>query len=159
MVIGDTREILQFIKTDGALTGRVGSVGFCMGGRHAMCAAAHYPQMQATASLHGTSLVQDAPLSPHKLADKFQGEIYAGFAEHDDFAPPATINTLAEMLSGRPNVAYSFAVHPGTVHGYSLPDRDVYDHAAAERDWRSIFAMLARRLACASSNGAGSKTP
>ncbi len=159
MIIGDTRDILRFITVDGALSGPVGAVGFCMGGRHAMCAAAHYPQLQATASLHGTSLVQDTPLSPHKFADKFQGEIYGGFAEHDDLAPPPTIDTLAELLSGRSNVTYSFAVHPGTVHGYSLPDRDVYDHAAAERDWRSIFAMLARRLACASSNGAGSKTP
>jgi carboxymethylenebutenolidase len=152
MVIDDTREILQFIKTDGALAGPVGSVGFCMGGRHAMCAAAHHPQMQATASLHGTSLVQDTPMSPHKFADKFQGEIYGGFAEHDGLAPPATINTLAELLGGRPNVTYSFAVHSGTTHGYSLPDRDVYDHAATERDWSSIFAMFARRLTCASLN-------
>jgi carboxymethylenebutenolidase len=152
MVIDDTREILQFIKTDGALAGPIGSVGFCMGGRHAMCAAAHYPLMQATASLHGTSLVQDTPLSPHKFADKFQGEIYGGFAEHDDLAPPATINTLAEQLGSRPNVTYSFAVHPGTMHGYSLPDRDVYDHAATERDWSSIFVMFARRLSCASLN-------
>lgn len=147
MVIDDTREILQFMRGDGALPGPVGAVGFCMGGRHAMCAAAHFPEMRATAGLHGTRLVQDTPLSPHKFADKFQGEIYCGFAEHDDMAPPATINTLAELLGGRPNVTYSFAVHPGTVHGYSLPDRDVYDRAATERDWSSIFAMFTRRLA------------
>lgn len=159
MVIDDTREILRFIETDGALASPVGSVGFCMGGRHAMCAAAHYPQMQATASLHGTSLVQDTSLSPHKFADKFQGEIYGGFAEHDDLAPPATINTLAEQLGGRPNVTYSFAVHPGTVHGYSLPDRDVYNEAATERDWSSIFAMFVRRLARASSNVTEPKMP
>jgi len=154
MVIDDTRDILQFIKGDGASPGPVGSVGFCMGGRHAMCAAAHYPQMQATASLHGTLLVNDTPLSPHKFADRFQGEIYGGFAEHDDLAPTTTINTLAEALGGRTNVTYTFAVHPGIVHGYSLPDRDVYDEAATERDWSSIFAMLARRLARASSNAA-----
>ena len=159
MVVDDTREILQFIKGDGALPGPVGSVGFCMGGRHAMCAAAHFPEMQATASLHGTQLVNDTPLSPHKFADKFQGEIYGGFAEHDDLAPPATISTLAELLSGRANVTYSFAVHPGTTHGYSLPDRDVYDAAATERDWNSIFAMLARRVARASSNAAEPGTP
>jgi carboxymethylenebutenolidase len=159
MVIDDTREILRFIERDGALPGAVGAVGFCMGGRHAMCAAAHFPQMQATASLHGTLLVQDTPLSPHKFADKFEGEIYAGFAEHDNLAPPATISALAEILGGRPNVAYAFAVHPGTTHGYSLPDRDIYDHAATERDWSSIFAMFARRLARAASSADARGTP
>ncbi len=111
-----------------------------------MCAAAHYPDMQATASLHGTRLVQDNPLSPHLFADKFRGEIYCGFAEHDHLAPPETIAALAKLLGDRSNVTYSFAVHPGTVHGYSLPDRDVYNKAAAERDWECIFAMFTRRL-------------
>jgi carboxymethylenebutenolidase len=102
--------------------------------------------MRAAASLHGTRLVQENPLSPHLFADKFRGEIYCGFAEHDNLAPPETIATLAKVLSDRSSVTYSFSVHPGTVHGYSLPDRDVYDKAATERDWESILAMFARQL-------------
>jgi carboxymethylenebutenolidase len=146
MVIEDSKAILRFLKTKEAVTGPVGSIGFCMGGRHAMCAAAHCPDMQATASLHGTRLVLDTPLSPHRFADKFRGEIYCGFAEHDDLAPPETIAALAKVLGDRSNVQYSFTVHPGTVHGYSLPDRDVHDKAATERDWEHILAMFARRL-------------
>jgi carboxymethylenebutenolidase len=38
-------------------------------------------------------------------------------------------------------------VHAGANHGYSLPDRDVYDRNAAETDWREIFAMFERQLA------------
>jgi len=38
-------------------------------------------------------------------------------------------------------------VHAGVDHGYGLPDRDLYDHDAAEIDWREIFAMFERRLA------------
>jgi carboxymethylenebutenolidase len=154
MAIADTGALLQFMRAEG-VTGPVGSVGFCMGGRHAMCAAAQHPDMQATASLHGTRLVQDTPYSPHKFADKFRGEIYCGFAEHDDMAPPATIAALADVFRDRPNVTYSYAVHPGAVHGYSLPDRDIHDGAATERDWTSIFAMFARRLARAAPSAAG----
>jgi hypothetical protein len=32
------------------------------------------------------------------------------------------------------------------VHGYSLPDRDVFDKAAADRDWANILPIFARQL-------------
>ena len=41
---------------------------------------------------------------------------------------------------------YRSNVHPGTEHGYALPDRDMFDKAAANRDWENIFAMFRRQL-------------
>jgi hypothetical protein len=43
-------------------------------------------------------------------------------------------------------VGYRFTVHPGTKHGYSLPDRDVHNKRAAARDWEIIFAMVHRQI-------------
>jgi carboxymethylenebutenolidase len=37
-------------------------------------------------------------------------------------------------------------VHPGTEHGYALPDRDIFAKPAANRDWENIFAMFRRQL-------------
>ena len=34
----------------------------------------------------------------------------------------------------------------GVEHGYAIPDRDVFDKQAAERDWELIFAMYHRQL-------------
>ena len=48
-------------------------------------------------------------------------------------------------LPGRP-VYYSREVHPGAEHGYALPDRDIHDKRAANRDWELIFAMFRRQL-------------
>ena len=31
-------------------------------------------------------------------------------------------------------------------HGYALPDRDIFDKKAAERDWELIFAMFHRQI-------------
>ena len=31
-------------------------------------------------------------------------------------------------------------------HGYALPDRDIHDKRAANRDWDLIFAMFRRQL-------------
>jgi carboxymethylenebutenolidase len=148
MVVDDVRCVLDSLRTQPVQEGAKGSIGYCMGGRHALCVAAAYPDhFRATASLHGTRLVSDAPSSLHRLADRYRGEIYCGFAEHDDLAPPATIEALASALQGRANVRYRYRVHGGAIHGYSLPDRDVHDKRATDRDWESIFAMFARVLA------------
>jgi carboxymethylenebutenolidase len=75
-----------------------------------------------------------------------RGEIYCGFAEKDDLAPPATIATLGQLFAGCTQVKYRAIVHPGTVHGYALPDRDIFEKDAAHRDWENIFAMFKRQL-------------
>ena len=52
----------------------------------------------------------------------------------------------ASCSSEQPNVRYRANVHAGTEHGYALPDRDIFDKPAANRDWENIFAMFRRQL-------------
>ncbi len=146
MAMADVREVLGFLGSQ-PVRGPKGSIGYCLGGRLGLCAAGLYPdEFRATASLHGTRLVSDNPESPHRLADKMRGEIYCGFAEHDAWAPPSTIDTLSKLFAGRSEVKYRDIVHAGTEHGYALPDRDIFHKAAANRDWEHIFAMFRRQL-------------
>lgn len=147
MAMADIRSALNFLDTEPARKGPKGSVGFCLGGRLALAAAGNYPgEFRASASLHGTRLVNEQADSPHLLADKFKGEIYCGFAEKDHWAPPETIAALGSLMKERDHVRYRAIVHPGTVHGYSLPDRDVFSKPSANRDWENIFAMFRRQL-------------
>jgi carboxymethylenebutenolidase len=147
MVIDDTRAILAFLRGQQVAGGPKGAIGYCMGGRHALLAAAFCPdEFRATASLHGTLLVSDSPLSPHKLADRYRGEVYCGFGELDEHLPLSTVETFNRALAGQPDFAYRAVVHPGADHGYALPDRDIFDKRAANRDWEIIFDMFRRRL-------------
>ena len=147
MVIDDTGAILKFLdRAEHVRRGSVGTIGFCMGGRYLMGAAGTYPeQFVASASLHGTTLISDHDDSPHLLAAKLRGEFYCGFAEHDSHAPLPMIEELEKLLKPC-RVRYQFTIHPGTEHGYSLPDRDVYDKQATARDWERIFAMFHRQI-------------
>ena len=125
----------------------MGSIGYCMGGRHVLCAAGHFPQhFVASASLHGTYLISDKPDSSHRRLAAMRGEYYCGFAETDPYAPPAMIAELGLILAKCPGVRYTHVIHPATLHGYALPDRDIYVKAAAERDWELIFAMYHRQI-------------
>ena len=147
MVLNDTGAVLGFLdKAKDVRPGGVGAIGFCMGGRYAMGAAGMYPErIIASASLHGTSLLSERSDSPHRLAANLRGEFYCGFAEHDSHAPLAMIKELKNLLDTCA-VRYTCNVHSGTEHGYSLPDRDVYDKHAATRDWECIFAMFHRQI-------------
>ena len=147
MIMDDTGAILNFLDAaDEVRRGGVGAIGFCMGGRYVMGAAGTYPErFVASASLHGTTLISDRDDSPHRLAAKMRGEFYCGFAEHDSHAPLPMIQELEKLLKPCP-VQYRFIIHPGTAHGYSLPDRDVHDKQATARDWEHIFAMFHRRI-------------
>jgi len=147
MVRTDVAGLLDSCRGKLVSQGPAGSVGFCLGGRIAFLAAQEFPdRFRATASLHGTLLVTDAPDSPHRLCDRMRGEVYCGHAEHDRFSAPELLAALAAALGGRSDLRYRNNFHDGAHHGYSLPDRDVHDRAAAEADWREIFAMFARTL-------------
>ena len=147
MVVRDSGAILEFIANgEPARQGPVGSIGYCMGGRHVMCVAGRYPdRFVASASLHGTYLISDRDDSPHRLADKLRGEFYCGFAENDPYATLPMVKQLDELLRPCP-VKYRYEIHPGAEHGYALPNRDIHDKRAAERDWELIFAMYHRQL-------------
>jgi carboxymethylenebutenolidase len=117
-----------------------------MGGRHVMSVAAAFPErFRASAGLHPTSLISERPDSPHLVADRLRGEFYCGFAETDPYAPLSMIEELGTLLARCP-VRYHHEIHKGAVHGYALPDRDIHDKAAANRDWELIFAMYRRQL-------------
>src|SRR5438105_12089185 len=45
MVVDDTGAILRFLRRgEPVRAGGVGAIGYCMGGRHVLCAAGHYPE-------------------------------------------------------------------------------------------------------------------
>lgn len=147
MVVADTGALSRFLD-DGepVRPGAMGSIGYCMGGRHVMSVAAAYPDhFLASAGLHPTSLISDRPDSPHKVADRMRGEFYCGFAETDHYAPLSMIQELDVLLRGCP-VRFHREIHAGAVHGYALPDRDIHHKAGANRDWELIFAMYRRQL-------------
>ncbi len=147
MAIADTGALLYHLDgLDAVKTGPVGSVGYCMGGRHVLRVAAAFPErFRATASLHPTRLVTDAPDAPYRDAPKVRGTYYSGFGELDHYTPPEVIAAVGDAFAGQ-DVNYIERVHAGAHHGYAIPDRDVYDKRAAYRDWEIIFDMYAREL-------------
>jgi carboxymethylenebutenolidase len=145
----DIAAVLAFLKGEPAKAGPMGVIGYCMGGRLALVAAAHFPDtFRAAAGLHPSRIVNDGPLSPHRHADKFRGEIYCGFPEADPLAPTEAIETFAAAMKDK-TAHYRYDRHMGAEHGYGLPYRAVHHQQAANRDYERIMAMFRRQLPAA----------
>ena len=147
MVLEDTRAMFGFLGgCEWAHRGPVGIIGYCMGGRHVLCVAGNFSgRVKAAACIHGAYLVRDGADSPHRMVREASGEIYFGHAEKDRYAPADVAATVDAALEGC-SVRSVSVVHRNAQHGYAIPDRDVYDKHAANRDWEQIFAMLRRQL-------------
>ena len=148
MVIADCAALLAFFDADGTIRGGpVGSMGWCMGGRHVIRAAgALAERFRATVSLHPTELVgEDGPGAACRDAPRCAGEVYIGYGERDPYTPPRVVETVGAAFAAAP-AGFEHIVHAGAQHGYAIPDRDVFDKHAAARDWERAFAIYRRVL-------------
>jgi len=126
---------------------KVGTVGFCMGGKMTIWTAAVAPErVGAAASFHGGGLVTDKADSPHKVISATRAAYHIGIAADDDEKEPQAKTVLRETFAatGRP---VTMEVYPGTKHGWMMGDSKIHDLAQAERGWTAMLALYAQTLA------------
>jgi carboxymethylenebutenolidase len=141
----DTAAFLEALIQAGA-TGRIGTVGYCMGGSRAINAAAAYPdRIAAAASFHGGNLAGDAPDSPHLNVATIKGRVYVGSAGVDGSFPPEQSARLAEALR-RAEIDHVIENYVGMAHGWAVSDHGVYDERGAERHWKRLLTFFAETL-------------
>jgi carboxymethylenebutenolidase len=147
LVMEDTASYLAFLDGQPSVAGgKIGCVGYCLGGGLALSAAGTFPdRVAAAASFHGGRLATDQPDSPHLLAPKMRGEIYVGIAGLDTHFTPEEKQRLESTLNAA-GVKNTVEVYPEVKHGFAVNDTPVYDRAAAERHWEQMLALFGRNL-------------
>jgi len=142
----DTKAFLAYLDTRKDVEGKVGTIGFCMGGGMAITAAAYYPdRIAAAASFHGGNLATDKPTSPHLQAPKIKAEVLVAGADNDHSYPQDMADRLEAALT-EAGVKHLAEIYVGKAHGWMKPDMPVYDEAAAKRGWDEAFALFQRNL-------------
>jgi carboxymethylenebutenolidase len=126
---------------------RLGTIGYCMGGRLAFLTAALHPdRVRAAASFHGGGLVTDAPESPHRLAGRVKASVYLAVADQDRGCTPEHQGALATALAAA-GVHYAIELYPGKKHGFAVTDHPgAYDAEAQARHWRRLETFLGETL-------------
>lgn len=142
--IGETERILRLaIDTLNANPtvdeGKIGVIGFCMGGQLSLYAACANPQIRACVDFYGIH-----PNVQPALRD-LSGPVLGIFAENDAYADQAQVNALSEELSllEKP---HEFLTFPGTNHAFFNDTGKAYNKEAADDAWAKVIDFLNREL-------------
>src|SRR5258708_19798725 len=89
-MVADTKAVLSAVASDpAASSGPKVCVGYCLGARVALRAAAAFPnEFVAAAGIHPGAPINDKPDSPHHDPAPVPGELYFAFAQPHRPPPP-----------------------------------------------------------------------
>jgi carboxymethylenebutenolidase len=120
--VADIIATVSTLRSRPECTGKVGAVGFCLGGKLAWLAAAR-AGVDAAVSYYGVGI----EASLNELAT-VECPVTLHFGETDKFVPEAARTAIASAVKGR-NV--EIFVYPGADHGFNCPERPAFDKAAS----------------------------
>jgi carboxymethylenebutenolidase len=118
----DIAVALTCIRMRRECTGKVGAIGFCLGGKLAYLTATR-TNIDAAVGYYGVGI--EASLDE---AVNLHCPLVLHFAECDKFVPEAARIAIAEGLAGRNVRIYTY---PGADHGFNCDERPAFDKAAA----------------------------
>jgi carboxymethylenebutenolidase len=142
----DTRSFLAYLAAQPQVAQpKLGALGYCMGGRMALAAAAHFPdQIAAVAAYHPGNVADDKPDSPHLIAHQIKGSVYIGAASDDPSFPEEQKQRIEHALSNA-SVDHVIETYPAK-HGWVPSDTPMHDAACAQRHWQTLLGLLRRTL-------------
>ena len=149
-VIGDSEAAMQFLKAQPYSNGKVGIIGPCSGGRHAVLVASSVPGFDAAVDLWGGGVVQPEvtparPVAPIDLTKDLNCPILGLFGNEDRGPSPEQVNQHEQELK-KHGKNYEFHRYDGAGHGFFYYDRPAYRQEQAMDGWSKVFAFFGKHL-------------
>ena len=119
-------------------SGKVGVMGFCMGGALTIAALAHIPELAAGVCFYGIPPQEFA--DPATIKAPFQGH----FANQDDWCTPAAVDALESAMkaAGKSPEIYRY----DAAHAFFNERSAAYNLACANQAWERMAGFLEKRL-------------
>lgn len=119
---------------------KVGSIGWCFGGRQSLMLAINDPKLAAAVIYYGQ------PVTDSKELAKIKARVLGIFGEADESIPMSTVNQFKLALT-EAGVRHEIYTYPGAGHAFANPTRgDSYKPAAAEDAWKKTLAFFKSTL-------------
>jgi carboxymethylenebutenolidase len=134
LAISDIGSTLKALRALPMLAGRVGAIGYCLGGKLAMLAAARL-DLDCAVSYYGVGLdayVDEVPSIRCPMLFHFAGE--------DAHCSPDARETMLAAFADRPQL--DAHVYPGCEHAFATPGRPHFDKPSATMAYSRTVALL-----------------
>lgn len=138
-VFADIDASIAFAKASGhADTRRLGTVGFCYGGRMVWLYSQHNPAVKSGVAYYGllSGLKSDIkPKDPIDIGAELNVPVLGLYAGTDSFIPDTVVDQMRAELQ-KSGSGSDIVVFPGLNHGFNADYRPTYDKAAADYAWK-----------------------
>ncbi len=158
-VLGDLEGAADFLRAHEKVSGRVGCIGFCMGGRYTLLFACASDRLDAAVDCWGGFIdratpearsTPERPIPPLELSDRLSCPLLAAVGAEDENPSPALAEQLRERARlspiGTSGQEVAVEVYDGAGHAFLADYRPTYRPAAAAELWERIVPFLARHL-------------
>jgi carboxymethylenebutenolidase len=150
-LVGDVAGGAEYLKSLPTANGKVGTIGYCSGGRQSFLAAVSL-QIDAAVDNYGAFVVgnppEGMPLKVGPIVDKTPSlscPLLGLFGADDSFPSPDQVKELEEALKAA-GKTYEFHSYEGAGHAFFSPDRPSYRVEAAVDGWQKVFAFYGKYL-------------
>ena len=150
-LVGDVAGATAYLKGLGNSNGKVGSIGYCSGGRQSFLAAVSL-DLDAAVDCYGAFIVGEVPegmpLRVGPIVDKtptLSCPLLGLFGADDKYPSPEHVAELEAALKAN-GKTYEFHSYPDTGHSFFSVNRPAYRVEAANDGWEKIFAFYGTHL-------------
>jgi carboxymethylenebutenolidase len=135
-IFEDFKYVLDYIKhLDETNNEKIGTIGFCMGGRHAYLAAARFSEIKATVSYYGfPTRGNDASDTPIDMVTEFHSPVLGIFGETDPMISMVDVNNFKDVLLAASD-KHRVEIYENVGHGFLNPDSPRHQPEAAAKAW------------------------
>jgi carboxymethylenebutenolidase len=153
-VLGDLEGAADFLRAREDVYGKLGCIGFCMGGRYTLLFACASERLNAAVDCWGGFVdratpeersTPQRPRPPLELAEKLSCPLLAAIGAEDRNPSPQTGEQLRERAA-RSGQEVRVETYEGAGHAFFADYRPSYRPAPAAALWEEIVPFLARHL-------------
>jgi carboxymethylenebutenolidase len=151
-VVADCAAALRWLKSLPTSNGKVGIIGSCSGGRHAVLTASRVSGFDAVVDLWGGGVVmapeqlnEKRPVAPISLTANLNAPLLGIFGNDDQSPTPAQVDQHEAELK-RLGKSYEFHRYDGAGHGFFYYHAPAYRPQQAMDAWGKVFTFLANTL-------------
>jgi carboxymethylenebutenolidase len=147
-MIADARAAVATLRRQPGCTGKLGAMGFCIGG-HMTYLTACETDVAAAASFYGGGIA--APKGPGgkeppiSRTPKLEGKLVCLFGGKDAMIPAAQVDAIRKALTGAKK-RHEVVVYPDADHGFFCDQRATYHAPSAKDAWERVKRLFAEEL-------------